>query len=288
LVSFLILGCRGNAKIQNSYQHKDSQKSTERVMKRKGQKKEAGELKNEKMKKKKKKSAAELNKRLSFLQEVQSKMESQSDTIRVLEEKVRRIEKAEPTTEAEEAAVVQAAPVDVTQEHDGQEGEEKLTDDNAENHAGSSPSPGIYVAIPDEELAALELQVEVFEADLNVGEPGEATPSKATPAEAEQREDSDSIQKKILKASDDIEAYVADMHVPKTPGKMLGRVSNGKKPCKFWLYGSCKKGEHCTWWHQPGKEGENSAEHHSRVPCKYYFSKNGCQRDSGLNLSRDI
>ena len=35
-------------------------------MKRKGQKKEAGELKNEKMKKKKKKSVTELRKRLLF------------------------------------------------------------------------------------------------------------------------------------------------------------------------------------------------------------------------------
>ena len=203
-------------------------------MKRKGQKKEAGELKNEKMKKKKKKSVTELKKKLSFLQEVQSKMDSQSDTIRVMEEKVRRIEKAEPTTEAEEAAVVQAAPVDVTQEHDdGQEGEEKLTDDNAENHAGSS-SPGIYVAIPDEELAAVA-EVEVLEAE------------------------------DVCK----------------------GRAK-GNRPCKFWLYGSCKKGEDCTWWHEPGKEGEDSAEHYSRVPCRYYFSKRGCQRDSGLNLSRDI
>ena len=223
-------------------------------MKRKGQKKEAGELKNEKMKKKnkKKKSVTELKKRLSFLQEVQSKMDSQSDTIRVMEEKVRRIEKAEPTTEAEEAAVVQAAPVDVTQEHDdGQEGEEKLTDDNAENHAGSS-SPGIYVAIPDEELAAvaevLEAEDEVLEAEVEVAIPDE-----------------------VLEAED----------------VCKGRAK-GNKPCKFWLWGSCKKGEDCTWWHEPGKEGEDSAEHYSRVPCRYYFSKRGCQRDSGLNLSRDI
>ena len=51
-----------------------------------------------------------------------------------------------------------------------------------------------------------------------------------------------------------------------------------KRPCKFWAYGSCKFGKECLLWHEEGKEGSNSAEHYSNVPCKYYFSQRGCDK----------
>ena len=47
-------------------------------------------------------------------------------------------------------------------------------------------------------------------------------------------------------------------------------------PCKFWAYGRCRKGENCPFWHEEGKQGSNSAEHHSNLPCKFHFSRKGC------------
>ena len=62
------------------------------------------------------------------------------------------------------------------------------------------------------------------------------------------------------------------------------RCPKGKKPCKFWGYGDCRLGADCNWWHQKGTGGQNAAEHHSVVPCRYFFSQKGCVKGDCLRL----
>ena len=253
----------------------------------KGQKKEAGELRNEKMKKKKKKKKTKMKKIVAELQK----------RLLIVQERFRRMEKAEPTTEAEEAAVGRAEPVDVTREHDGQEGEEKLTDDNAENHAGSSPwdllnaenHTGIYAAIPDKEEAEEAEEAEVLESEeAEVGSMRRFLVKKnhagiyVQVLESEEAEEAEVVE--VLEADvDEPEVFPDNFDEP-------GEAKPCKRTCcKFWLRGSCQNGEDCSWWHEPGREGEKWYDHHTHVPCNYHFSKKGCAYgDSGLNLSRDI
>jgi hypothetical protein len=45
----------------------------------------------------------------------------------------------------------------------------------------------------------------------------------------------------------------------------------GQVACKHWLWGSCSRGNWCTFWHERGAWGRNGKHHHDNIACDFFF-----------------
>ena len=49
------------------------------------------------------------------------------------------------------------------------------------------------------------------------------------------------------------------------------KCPRGMRACKHWLWGSCTKGDQCTFWHERGQWGRNGEKHRDNIACHYFF-----------------